>query len=152
MMEELTFKVREFDELSTRELYEIARARTEVFLMEQRIVCRDLDGEDLHALHCFLEDKTGTVMAYMRAMRSKEDADTVQIGRVLSLTHGIGLGRRLMQLSLPEILSRLPCERLLLHAQTHAVGFYEKWGFAVTSDEFLEEGVPHVTMEKKVAI
>jgi ElaA protein len=148
MMQQLTFKAKEFDELTTRELYEIARARTEIFLMEQHIVCRDLDGEDYRALHCFLEAENGTVMAYLRAMRSKEDAETVQIGRVLSLTHGVGLGKRLMQLSLPEIRERRPCKRLLLHAQTHAKGFYEKWGFAVTSAEFLEEGVPHVTMER----
>ena len=145
----MELKIKPFDELSTRELYEIARARTEIFLMEQRIVCRDLDGEDYRALHCFLEAENGTVMAYLRAMRSKEDADTVQIGRVLSLVHGVGLGKQLMQFSLPEILKLLPCKRLMLHAQTHARGFYEKWGFAVTSDEFLEEGVPHVTMEKE---
>ena len=147
MMEELTFKAKEFDELSTRELYEIARARTEVFLMEQHIVCRDLDGEDYRALHCFLEAENGTVMAYLRAMCAKEDADTVQIGRVLSLAHGKGLGKRLMLLSMPEIQKRRPCKRLLLHAQCHAKGFYEKLGFAVTSAEFLEEGVPHITME-----
>ena len=148
MMQQLTFKAKEFDELTTRELYEIARARTEIFLMEQHIVCRDLDGEDLRALHCFLETENGTVMAYLRAMRSKEDAETVQIGRVLSLTHGVGLGKQLMQFSLPEILKLLPCKRLMLHAQTHAKGFYEKWGFAVTSAEFLEEGVPHITLER----
>lgn len=147
----LKLKIKFFDELTTRELYEIARARTEIFLMEQRIVCRDLDGEDYRALHCFLEDENGTVMAYLRAMRSKEDAETVQIGRVLSLIHGVGLGKRLMQLSLPEILKHLPCKRLMLHAQTHAKDFYEKWGFAVTSDEFLEEGVPHVTMEMEIS-
>ena len=152
MMMELTFKAKEFDELTTHELYEIARARTEVFLMEQHIVCRDLDGEDYRALHCFLEDKNGTVMAYLRAMSVKEDADTVQIGRVLSLTHGVGLGKRLMLESIPEIQKRRPCKRLTLHAQCHAKGFYEKLGFAVTSAEFLEEGVPHVTMEKEMTV
>ena len=147
-MMQLTFKAKEFDELTTRELYEIARARTEIFLMEQHIVCRDLDGEDYRALHCFLEAENGTVMAYLRAMTSKEDSQTVQIGRVLSLVHGVGLGKQLMLESMPEIQKRHPCKRFLLHAQTHAKGFYEKWGFAVTSDEFLEEGVPHVTMER----
>ena len=152
MTEELTFKVREFDELTTRELYEIARARTEVFLMEQRIVCRDLDGEDYRALHCFLEDKNGTIMAYLRAMVAQDSPDAVQIGRVLSRTRGVGLGRQLMRLSIPEIAKRRGCKRLLLHAQCHAQGFYEKLGFAVTSPQFLEEGVPHVTMEKELTV
>ena len=35
-----------FDELTARELYEIVRARQEIFLMEQNIVCRDFDGVD----------------------------------------------------------------------------------------------------------
>lgn len=35
---------------------------------------------------------------------------------------------------------------IVLHAQKHAQGFYEKLGFAVTSPEFLEEGILHVEM------
>ena len=142
----MELKIKLFDELTTRELYEIARARTEIFLMEQHIVCQDLDGIDYDALHCFLEED-GKLLAYLRAFCSK---DAVQIGRVLSLTHGVGHGTYLMERSLPEIKKRLRGERILLHAQTHAQGFYEKFGFAVTSPEFLEEGVPHVTMELKL--
>ena len=40
---------------------------------------------------------------------------------------------------------KLPLVRL--HAQTHAVGFYAKHGFTVTSDEFPEAGIPHRAME-----
>ena len=42
----MEFCAKFFDELTTKELYEIVRARTEVFLMEQKIICRDFDGED----------------------------------------------------------------------------------------------------------
>ena len=139
----MKLKTKFFDELTTRELYEIARARTEIFLMEQRIVCQDLDRVDYDALHCFLEED-GELLAYLRAY---ETEDGVKIGRVLSLTHGVGHGTYLMEHSLPEIEKRLRPERVLLHAQTHAQGFYEKFGFVVTSPEFLEEGVPHVMME-----
>ena len=52
----MELKIKFFDELTTRELYEIARARTEIFLMEQRIVCQDLDRVDYDSLHCFLEE------------------------------------------------------------------------------------------------
>jgi len=140
-------KVKFFDELTTRELYEIVRARTEIFLMEQKIICRDFDGVDYDSLHCFLEadDK---VVAYLRAYRV--DNDAVKIGRVLSLTHGVGLGKHLMQVSIPVIKEKLPCKRIVLHAQSHAKVFYEKLGFAVTSSTFMEEGIPHVTMEKEI--
>ncbi len=137
-----TFKF--FNELTTTELYEIMRSRTQVFLLEQNIICQDLDGVDYDALHCFLWED-GRVVAYLRAYR--EGADTVKIGRVLTLTHGVGLGARLMRESLPEIQKRLPARLFALHAQSYAAGFYERCGFTVTSEEFMEEGIPHVEMK-----
>ncbi len=38
-------------------------------------------------------------------------------------------------------------KKIVMDAQKYAIGFYEKFGFIVTSDEFLEEGVVHVKME-----
>ena len=140
----MQFHSKFFDELTTRQLYEIVRARTRIFLMEQKIICQDFDGVDYDALHCFLEED-GTVVAYLRAYRTESGA--VKIGRVLSITHGIGLGTRLMKLSLPIIRNALGTDRVTLHAQKHAQGFYEALGFSVTSPEFLEEGIPHVAME-----
>lgn len=131
-----------FDELTTRELYEIVRARTEIFLLEQKIICQDFDGVDYDSLHCFLEED-GKVMAYLRAYRTEE---TVKIGRVLSLTHGIGLGKELLNKSIPEIKRKLNCNNITLHSQKHAQGFYEKLGFTATSPDFIEEGIPHVAM------
>ncbi len=138
----MELKIKNFDELSTRELYEIARARTEVFLLEQRIICQDFDRVDYESLHCFLEED-GRVAAYLRAYRADGN---IKIGRVLSNPHGIGLGTRLMRESLPAIRKYFEGGAVILHAQTRAKGFYEKLGFTVTSDEYLEEGVPHVTM------
>ncbi len=140
----MELKIKHFDELSVRELYEIVRARAEIFLLEQNIICQDLDRVDYKCLHCFLEDN-GELRAYMRAYRT--EGGKAKIGRVLSIKHGIGLGTRLMTEALPEIKNRLDCKAVILHAQKQAQGFYESLGFAVTSDEFLEEGVVHVAME-----
>ena len=142
----MIFKTKSFDELTAKELYEIARARTEIFLMEQKIICRDLDGVDYDSLHCFIEED-GKVIAYLRAFKTPGDENAATVGRVLSLTHNIGLGKRLMLSSIPEIKRRLGAKKIVLHSQKHAKGFYEKLGFCVTSDEFLEEGVVHVEME-----
>ncbi|MBQ8414319.1 MAG: GNAT family N-acetyltransferase [Clostridia bacterium] len=131
-----------FDELSARELYEIVRARQEIFLMEQRIVCRDFDGVDYDALHCFLwEDNK--VVAYMRAFM--QDGE-IRLGRFLTVRHGEGLGRRLMELSLPIVKASFNCDKISFHAQKHAEGFYLKLGFKTVSDVFLEEGIEHVEM------
>ena len=143
----MELKIKFFDELTTRELYEIARARTEIFLLEQRIICQDFDGVDYDALHCFLE-QDGKILAYLRAFPAEDGS--IRIGRVLSITHGIGLGTRLMRESLPHIKTRLNAASITLHAQKHAQGFYEKLGFTATSEDFLEEGVWHVAMQAEL--
>ncbi len=138
------FKVRKFDELSLRELYEIAWARQEIFLMEQKIICREFDRVDYNSLHCFIE-QDGQVVAYLRAFIAD---GMIQIGRVLTVEHGKGLGRELMERSYPEIRRALGNAPFILHAQTQAEGFYAKLGFTTVSDVFMEEGIPHVTMIK----
>ena len=140
----MQFKYKYFNELSVSELYEIVRARTEIFLLEQKIICQDFDGEDYNALHCFIEDN-GKVVAYLRAY--KIDKNIVKIGRVLTITHKIGLGKELMNKSMPIILEKFKGLKITLNAQSYAKGFYQKCGFKVVSNEFLEENIPHLKME-----
>jgi ElaA protein len=139
----MDFKAKFFDELTTLELYRIVQARTEIFLLEQRIICQDFDGVDLDALHCFLE-KDGRVMAYLRAYRV--EGGDVKIGRVLSVTHGIGLGTELMRASIDAIREKMGDGSIILNAQQHAEGFYAQLGFKVASPVFMEECIPHVKM------
>jgi ElaA protein len=142
-----TFIAKSFTELNNAELYEIVRARQEVFLMEQNILCRDFDGIDYDALHCFLWDGE-RVLAYLRAF--EDDNGQVKIGRVLSLTHGVGHGRLLMEEAMPKIQEKFGCDKIFLHSQKQAEGFYEKLGFTRLGEEFLEEGIPHVEMVKEI--
>ena len=144
----MNFHTKRFDELTTRELYEILKARSEIFLLEQGIVCQDLDDVDYTSIHCFIEDDDKLV-AYLRAYT---DDEGTKIGRVLTMTHGVWFGRLLMEKSIPVVTRQFNTDRIILHAQTQAQGFYEKLGFSVISNEFLEEGVPHVTMEFKAGI
>ena len=132
-----------FDELTAREVYEIVRARQEVFLMEQRIVCRDFDGVDYDALHCFIE-RDGRVCAYLRAYKLDEG---VKIGRVLTIPHGIGLGKKLMESAMPKIKEAFGCDEIILHSQIQAEGFYEKLGFKRVGEVFMEEEIPHIIMK-----
>ena len=139
----MNFIAKQFKDLTVSELYEIVRARQEIFLMEQRIVCRDFDGVDYDALHCFLWEND-KVVAYMRAYM--QDGE-VHLGRFLTIRHGEGLGRRLMESALPVIREHFGCEDISFHAQKHAEGFYLKLGFKTVSDVFMEEGIPHVLMK-----
>ena len=138
------FTVKTFDELSAREIYEILKARAAVFVVEQNIVYQDMDDKDYDSLHVFCEED-GNVTAYLRAF--KVETDVVRMGRVLTLQHGQGLGSRLLEYSLKEIRSRFAPKRIVIDSQCHAIGFYEKAGFKVCSEEFLEEGIMHVKME-----
>ena len=40
--------------------------------------------------------------------------------------------------------------RLRLHARGTAVGFYLKCGYRTVGAEFLEQGIPHIRMEKEL--
>ena len=141
---ELTAKM--FHELSTKELYEILKSRAEIFMMEQNIHYLDMDDIDYDSLHCFVLENQ-RVIAYLRAFYLNQDKNIVKIGRVLTLKHGMGIGNALMLQSLQAVKQKLKCEKILIDAQKHAVGFYEKYGFVTTSDDFFEEGIVHVTME-----
>ena len=136
-------KSKYFDELSTKELYEILRARAEIFVVEQNCVYQDLDGIDDESLHVFAEED-GKVTAYLRAFF--KDEDTVQMGRVLTLRHGEGLGGKLLREGIAQIRAKMQPAKICIDAQCYATGFYEREGFRICSEEFLEDGIPHVQM------
>ena len=71
---------------------------------------------------------------------------TAQIGRVLTVHHGTGLGGKLLKKGIEVVRETMQPERILLEAQSYATGYYAREGFQVTSDEFLEDGIPHVWM------
>ena len=146
----MDFISKKFCELSAAEVYEILKSRAEIFLLEQAIVCQDLDDVDYDSLHCFFWDSK-RVAAYLRAFESFETPDSVTVGRVLTLNHRSGMGSELMKRSVEEIKKNFACDKISVHAQKQAVGFYEKMGFHTVSGEFLEEGIVHVTMEKQLS-
>lgn len=143
----MEFIAKKFSELTVWELYEILKSRSEIFMLEQNIICLDMDDRDKECLHCFFFDGN-RVTAYLRAF--KTGADEVTVGRVLTLEHGNGLGKKLMIQSIEEIKKHFGCKKICLHSQKKAVGFYIKMGFEVVSDEYLEAGIIHLTMEKHI--
>ena len=133
-----------FEELTTVELYELLRARTEIFVVEQNCVYQDLDGKDYESLHVYYEE-SGKVLAYLRAFWKEKGI--IQVGRVLTIEHGTGLGGKLLRDGLDCIREKYHPQKIYIEAQCYAVGFYEREGFKICSDEFLEDGIPHVQME-----
>lgn len=139
---ELTIKT--FQELTTKELYEILKVRGTIFVVEQNCAYQDIDGLDETSLHLFYEDG-GQVQAYLRAF--EKEPGVVQMGRVLTLRHGEGLGGRLLHEGILVIKEQFHPRKIVIEAQCYATGYYEKAGFQRCSEEFLEDGIPHVRME-----
>ena len=135
--------VKFFEQLTTKELYELLKARAEIFVVEQNCVYQDLDDKDYRSLHVFYEEN-GKVTAYLRGFI--KEAGVVQVGRVLTLEHGKGLGGILLHEGLKHIKEAFQPKEIFIEAQCYATGFYEREGFQICSEEFLEDGIPHVYM------
>ena len=68
---------------------------------------------------------------------------------VLNNLQGKGIGRALMNFA--ENLARDRGYRIVrMHARVNAVGFYEKVGYKVRGDKFVEVTIPHYVMEKQL--
>jgi len=72
---------------------------------------------------------------------------TVQMGRVLTLDHGKGLGRELLQEGIRTAWDLMGADRIFIEAEDYVEGYYTKAGFFRTSDVFLKDEIPHVHME-----
>lgn len=140
--------IKKFDELTNKELYEIIRARVDVFVVEQNCPYKELDGIDYRAVHLFYEDEEGKILAYIRVF--EKDRTTAQIGRVITAVRGKGYGLMIINAGINYLKAFPQYKKIYLEAQCYAIGFYEKAGFKVVSEPFLEDGIRHVKMEKEL--
>ena len=116
--------------------------RIEVFVVEQGVpVELEWDEADEVSIHAVAYDDEGQPVATGRLLPDGH------IGRmaVRKSARGQGIGAAVL-LSLLDEAKRLGYAELVLHAQTHAVGFYLRYGFEIRGEEFLEAGIPHHRM------
>lgn len=137
-----------FSHLTIDELYEILKMRCEVFVLEQNCPYLDIDGLDKDAYHIFLKDGD-KFLASLRVLPKKTAFDKVSIGRVLCTERRRGYATLILKEAIKTAREKLGADTIVLEAQTYAVSLYEKLGFKIISDEFLEDGIPHVKMELK---
>ena len=144
-------KIKTFDELTTKELYEILKLRADVFVVEQNGIYPDLDNIDYRSIHIFYENEDETIAAYLRFFKKEGENDTVQIGRVVTSKRmrGTGLGGRLLGEGIKAAEKMMNPQEMCLSAQTYATGFYAREGFEITSEEYLEDGIPHMEMRRR---
>ena len=120
-----------FGELTTDELYELLRVRSEVFVVEQNCVYQDMDGDDQCSIHLWLTQGE-RVVALARVCPAGTHMQEVSIGRVITTDRGKGYGKQIM-----------------LHAIDAAIEHFdanESVGFRQSSDTFMLDGIPHIRM------
>lgn len=139
--------IKTFEELTVHELYNILKARSEVFMMELNIRYLDMDDIDYDAIHIF-ETYNDHVTSYLR-MYKGEDKDSYKIGRVLVRYRKRGAGKLLITCA-EDYARQRGKTKLICDAQIRSRGFYEKIGFTAISSTFIEAGIPHIKMEKKL--
>ena len=121
-----------------------------VFTQEQGFPAEiDIDDYDKIAWQCILY-KDGAAIGTARLIPQDKIG---KIGRVAILKEfrGLGLGFKIMETILDQA-EKLSYESLNLSAQVYAVPFYEKLGFSVVGNEYLEDGEPHINMTKALAV
>lgn len=147
MHHDLTWLLRNYDNLSKEQLYNILQLRSEVFVVEQDCVYQDIDYHDQDSWHllCSGEKK---LMAYARILPPGLHYEEVAIGRVVTHpdTRGTGLGKLLMKHAISACEDVFGKTNIRIEAQTHLIPFYSEFGFTVESESYLLDGIPHTEM------
>lgn len=143
----MKFIFKHFSELTTGELYEILKLRAEIFVVEQDCVYNDIDDLDKDATHQFLI-KDGKLVAYSRLLKPGTRFPDYSIGRVVvhKSGRGTGLGIQMMKEAKSFIRNKWKAKKIKISAQKYLRKFYEDLGFAVITEEYLEDGIPHFGM------
>ena len=138
---------KEFNQLSTEELYSILQLRTEIFVVEQNCVFQDMDGKDEDAYHlmCYEDDR---LIAYTRLLPAGISYNECSIGRVVTkkINRGTGIGKELMAISIEYCYRLFGKSPIRIGAQVYLEKFYSTFGFKKESDIYIEDGIPHIEM------
>ena len=135
-------------DLTPARLYSLLRLRVAVFVVEQECPYPELDGRDLELTtrHFWIGSDTDPEMAVACLRLLAEPDGGYRIGRVCTARQfrGRGLSGRLMAAALADV-GDAEC---VLDAQVQVAGLYAEFGFQRIGEEFVEDGIPHVTMRR----
>ena len=116
-----------------------------VFIEEQGVSeadeIDDMDGEAIHLLAVVADRPVGTARLLLQG-------DTGKIGRVcvLAEARGADIGAALIRAAVADLAAMPGISRAKLGAQVHALGFYERLGFAAVGPVYMDAGIEHRNM------
>ncbi|MBI2786661.1 MAG: GNAT family N-acetyltransferase [Legionella longbeachae] len=129
--------------------YEIQKCfniRKSVFVEGQNVpLNEELDGKDKDSDHYLL--LINDQPAGVARVRFMEDYAKIERVGVLDQYQGKGYGRKIMKKIIADIQVNERVHIVKLSSQTHAIPFYEKLGFEVCSDEYMDANIPHKDMK-----
>ena len=137
-----------FAKLTAQELYDLLTLRQLVFCVEQKCPYLDCDGKDQESLHLLGRDTSGRLVAYARLVPAGVTFDEPSIGRVVNHpdVRRSGVGKELMREAIARTEATFGARPIRIGAQLYLKRFYEQLGFAVASEVYDEDGIPHVQM------
>lgn len=138
--------IKKFDDLTLDELYDILRLRVSVFVVEQHCPYQEIDNKDQAAFHVFLKNENG-IQAYARVLNRGVSGKEVSLGRVIAVKRHCGLGTKILSECIQIAKEKFHAQTIEIEAQSYAKKLYEKQGFRQISEEYLEDGIPHVKMK-----
>ena len=146
----MDFQVKSFKELTIDELYAILQLRSEVFVVEQDCVYQDIDYKDQKSLHV-LGFKNNKLIAYTRIFKPGDYFKNSSIGRVVVTKdeRKFGYGHDIMKASIQAIKNHFNETKITISAQKYLTKFYESHQFTQVGEEYLEDGIPHIRMDRK---
>lgn len=119
--------------------------REEVFVKEQKYPIElEFDEADENCWHLVLTDNEKAI-ATARLLKLSEGVFKPGRIAVLKEYRGKNIGAELLTLII-EKAKEMGAKELHIGAQTYAVGFYEKFGFKTTGEEYMDEHIPHIDM------
>lgn len=147
----IDWQIKSFSTLTAIELYQLLRLRSEVFVVEQQCVFLDMDNKDQNCLH-LLGWQNNLLAASTRLVPPGISYTEMSIGRVVSspLVRGTGIGRQLMEESIDACYKQWGKSPIRIGAQQYLEKFYQSLGFETDGEPYLEDGIPHVEMLKKI--
>ncbi|TFH06219.1 MAG: GNAT family N-acetyltransferase [Methanosarcina sp.] len=136
------------DAKSSQDLEDAFHVRREVFVKEQNVPEEEeFDRADLRSHHVIVYANARPVATG----RLFKDGETWLIGRISVRKEY--MGKQLGKLVVEKLLEKaveMGAGEIHIHAQTHAVSFYENFGFVAYGDTFLEANIEHISMVKKI--
>jgi ElaA protein len=143
----MNLEIKNFDELTGREVYEILKIRSEIFVVEQNCIYNDVDAKDIESIHIMIKEDD-KIMSYIRVIKPGVSYDNASIGRVLVAFEGRrkGLARKIVQEGIDYIINNWDEEKITIGAQDYLKDFYKSLGFEPISEVYLDDGIPHLDM------